>query len=192
MANGMLTPYTKTDALSSLGFGLLNLLHNNNINPSQLLALNRVFNAPQQPPNQQQFTGTNPSYVLPMNQTDDAVSRLMNSVAKLESSGNYSALGPATKSGDRAYGMYQVMGSNIPSWTKEVLGYSMTPEQFLASKEAQDAVARAKLGGYLNKYGNINDAASMWFSGRPYKNNMARDVLGTSVPQYVNTVNRYY
>jgi hypothetical protein len=63
---------------------------------------------------------------------------------QIESNGNYGALGPVVPSGqnrgDRAYGAYQVMGNNIPAWTKETLGYSMTPEEFLHNPQAQDAV----------------------------------------------------
>jgi hypothetical protein len=90
-----------------------------------------------------------------------------NAIASIESagSGGYSALGPNVR-GDRAYGKYQVMGANIPSWTKEALGYSMTPEEFLASPEAQDAVFDHRFGGYVQKYGP-EGAASMWFSGDP-------------------------
>jgi hypothetical protein len=100
----------------------------------------------------------------------DQLSRLEAGVAKVETGGEknpYSAKGPVTKSGDRAYGKYQVMGENIPSWTKEVLGREMTPQEFLADPDAQEKVARAKLGGYLQKYGDAPDAASMWFTGKP-------------------------
>jgi hypothetical protein len=108
---------------------------------------------------------------------------------RVESSGNYGAMGPVTKSGDRAYGAYQVMGANIPSWTQAALGQSMTPEQFLASKEAQDAVFNQRFGGYLQQYGNPQDAASMWFSGRPLaKAGDASDGYNT-VPEYVTKFN---
>lgn len=90
---------------------------------------------------------------------------------QLESRGNYSAKGPVVTSGsykgDRAYGAYQVMGKNIPSWTKEALGRSMTPEQFLKDRAAQDAVFNYKFGQSMAKYGNAADAASVWHSGRP-------------------------
>jgi hypothetical protein len=71
--------------------------------------------------------------------------------------------------GDRAYGAYQVMGKNIPSWTKEALGRELTPAQFLASRAAQDAVFNHRFGSYIAKTGNAQDAASMWHSGRPLK-----------------------
>ena len=69
-------------------------------------------------------------------------------IANIESrgSGGYSAIGPKTKKGNRAYGKYQVMDFNIPSWTKKHLGKSFTPAQFLASPQAQDAVFRGEFG----------------------------------------------
>lgn len=86
-------------------------------------------------------------------------------IAKIESGGNYGAVGPQTSSGDRAYGKYQIMGSNIPQWTQAALGYSMTPQQFMQSPSAQDAVFNHQFGGYVQKYGP-QDAASMWLTGR--------------------------
>jgi hypothetical protein len=88
-------------------------------------------------------------------------------IRSIESSGNYGSLGPTTRRGDRAYGAYQVMGSNIPSWTAKHYGQPLTPQQFLNNKEAQDAVFNGEFGGYVNKHGNPQDAASMWFTGRP-------------------------
>jgi hypothetical protein len=104
----------------------------------------------------------------------------------IESGGRYNAVGPVTNSGDRAFGKYQVMGANIPSWTKEALGRSMTPAEFLASPEAQERVFETYFGKSVAKYGNPADAASVWFSGRPLaKAGNASDVLGMTVPQYV-------
>lgn len=114
------------------------------------------------------------------------LTRYLNALGTIESGNNYSALGPRTEKGNQAYGRYQVMDFNIPVWTKEVLGQEMTPDQFLRSREAQDAVAAAKFGQYVEKTGNPYDAASMWFSGRPMdRAGNASDVTGTSVPQYV-------
>ena len=113
--------------------------------------------------------------------------RYLNALGTIESSNNYGALGPRTESGNRAYGRYQVMDFNIPTWTKEVLGSPLTPQQFLRDRDAQDAVARAKFGQYVEQYGNPYDAASMWFSGRPMeKAGQSADVTGTTVPEYIN------
>ncbi|MER9829163.1 hypothetical protein NKJ51_12350 [Mesorhizobium sp. M0134] len=105
-------------------------------------------------------------------------------------SGGYSALGPWTN-GDRAYGAYQVMGNNIPSWSRDALGKSLTPDQFLADPAAQDAIFEKQFGKYLTKYGNPQDAASAWFTGGPLKSGAgARDVLGTSGSVYVDKFNK--
>jgi hypothetical protein len=91
-----------------------------------------------------------------------------NSIASIESAHEknpYTALGPVVKSGDRAYGKYQVMGQNVGPWTKEILGEQMTPEQFLANPDAQEKVFSGKFGQYLKQTGNPQDAASMWFTG---------------------------
>lgn len=105
-------------------------------------------------------------------------------------SGGYTAVGPRTKKGDRAYGKYQVMGANIPSWTKEVTGKAMTPQQFLDAPAVQDAVFNKHFGQAMEKYGNAQDAASVWFSGKPLSQAAGRrDVTGTSAEQYVNKFN---
>jgi len=105
-------------------------------------------------------------------------------IAGIESGGAYDKLGPQTKTGDRAFGKYQVMGNNIPEWTTQVLGKPMTPEQFLANPDAQEAVFKAKFGDYVQKYGP-EGAAKAWFAGEKGMNNPnAKDVLGTSVEGY--------
>ena len=129
--------------------------------------------------------------------TNAETRRVANAIGQFESGGNYKALGPVLKSGsykgDRAYGKYQVMGKNIPSWTKEALGRSMTPAQFLADKKAQDAVAEYRMGKLLAQGYSVEDIASIWFSGQPLsKAKGKRDQLGTSVPQYVKRVRSIY
>lgn len=116
-----------------------------------------------------------------------AMGAFRNAISSIESGGNYGITGPVTKSGDRAYGKYQVMGANIPSWTREALGQSLTPQQFLASPEAQDRVFDHKFGQAVQKYGNPQDAASVWFTGRPLAQGAgSRDILGTSGQGYVD------
>ena len=114
-------------------------------------------------------------------------------------SGNYGALGKTVTrkdgSTDRAYGAYQVMGDNIPSWTKEVLGAAMSPEEFLRDPAAQNAVAKAKIGQYYKEFGTMEDVASAWFSGRPLDRarNSVDGTSGKTVPSYVNdVVGKYY
>lgn len=110
-------------------------------------------------------------------------------IASVESagSGGYSAIGPDTGKG-RAYGKYQVMDFNIPDWTLKHTGVRMTPEEFLASPGAQEAVFNGEFGSYVQKYGNPQDAASVWFSGRPMAGNNSSDGY-TTVPEYVQKFN---
>lgn len=100
--------------------------------------------------------------------------------------GGYGAVGPvANQQGNRAYGKYQVLDSNIPTWTKEVLGQEMTPQQFLQSPQAQDAVFKTKFGQYTQQYGSPEAAARAWFAGPGGMNNPnAQDVNGMTVGQY--------
>ncbi|MCS0459539.1 phage tail length tape measure family protein [Rhizobium favelukesii] len=118
------------------------------------------------------------------------ISSYAKAIQSIESGGNYGALGPLTKSGDRAYGAYQVMGANIPSWTKGATGQSLTPNQFLANSSAQDAVFSKYFGASVSKYGNPQDAASVWFTGRPRAQGAgASDILGTTGSAYVDKFN---
>lgn len=106
------------------------------------------------------------------------------SIANIETPGEadpYRALGPVVKSGDRAYGKYQVMAANVGPWTREILGRELTPEQFLASPEAQEKVFEGKFGQYVQKHGP-EGAASMWFTGRPSAPDArARDANGNPI-----------
>lgn len=122
-----------------------------------------------------------------------SVSKTMAAIGQYESGGNYKAIGPKTESGDQAYGKYQVMGGNIPSWTKEALGYSLTPQQFLNDAQAQDAVAEYKMGKLIALGHSLENVASIWFSGRPLaKAGNAKDITGTSVPKYAKNIRSIY
>src|SRR5262245_15433346 len=106
-------------------------------------------------------------------------------IAAIESGGNYRARGPITnRQGNRGLGKYQVMASNIPEWTRQTFGYELTPEQFLASPAAQDAVFNRIFGGYVQQYGEPG-AASILFTGRPNAPD-EKDVLGTTGKNYVS------
>lgn len=128
-------------------------------------------------------TAAAPGSVAPAPSGSSAYSR---AISNIESGGRYDLMGPATGSGDRAYGKYQVMGANIPGWTKEALGQPMTAAQFLASPQAQEAVFNTKFGQYVDKYGP-RDAAKAWFAGEGgMKNPNASDLYGTTVQGYAD------
>lgn len=103
-----------------------------------------------------------------------------------ESGGSYTAVGPSVN-GNRAYGRYQVMDFNIPTWTAKYFGKSLTPQQFLANHAAQDAVVKGVIQSYYDRYGSWESAAAMWFSGQPNANSQKSDGSLT-VQQYVQRV----
>jgi len=108
-------------------------------------------------------------------------------IAEQESNANYGAVGVWVR-GNRAYGKYQVMDFNIPSWTRAYYGRSLTPSQFLHNPKAQEAVARGKLMSYYKKYG-ARGAASAWYSGNPNLHMSTRSQSGgPSIKGYVDSV----
>ena len=115
---------------------------------------------------------------------------IMNRLSSVESGGNYQALGPTVETGmyagERAMGKYQVMPGNIPAWSKEALGYEVSPEDFLSNPDIQEAIVRDRISKNYAKYGNAEDVASVWFTGRPVAEvdqNVA-DVTGTTNSEY--------
>ncbi|MGS2592253.1 transglycosylase SLT domain-containing protein [Streptomyces hebeiensis] len=93
--------------------------------------------------------------------------KLMNAIKKQESNNNYKAY----NSMYGASGAYQILKSNIPSWSKEALGRTVSYNEFMNSPSVQDAIAKYKLGQYLAKYGAAG-AAVAWYGGPGAVKNM--------------------
>jgi hypothetical protein len=107
-------------------------------------------------------------------------------IRQQESGGNYSAGNPSG-----ALGAYQILGSNLPSWSKSALGYVVSASQFLASPHLQDAIADYKLGQLFDKYGP-EGAASAWYSGDPSLANSTKPQPGgPSIASYVDSVMKH-
>lgn len=108
-------------------------------------------------------------------------------ISSIESGGAadpYTTMGPVTKSGDQAYGKFQIMGQNIGPWSKEILGREVTPQEFLANPQIQDAIFQGKFQQYVDRFGP-EGAAQAWFAGPGGVGKLDRkDVLGTSVGAY--------
>lgn len=77
-------------------------------------------------------------------------------VAAQESGGNYGA----TNNRTGAFGKYQIMPENWPSWSRE----AGLPEGAEQTPENQEKVAKYKLGQYFDKYG-AEGALVAWYSG---------------------------
>jgi len=110
-------------------------------------------------------------------------------IGTFESGNDYNNTGPMTHLG-RALGRYQVMEAELPGQLKQAGLPAMTSQEFLANKAAQDRLFETVFGDLMNKHGSFNDAASMWFSGRPVNQaGMRHDVFGTTVPKYLDNTN---
>jgi hypothetical protein len=116
--------------------------------------------------------------------SEDDLARSRAAIGHMESTDNYGITGPATGN-DVPLGRYQVMASNLPSWSQGAIGRQVSPQEFLGNSDIQDAVFNHRFGGYLDQYGP-EGAARAWFGGPGSlsKNGGARDVLGTSVDGY--------
>ncbi|MDB4872800.1 MAG: Phage-related minor tail protein [Massilia sp.] len=112
----------------------------------------------------------------------DPLQAFLNAIGQLESGGSYTAHNPGG-----ALGKYQVMPSNVGPWTKQALGHSETPAQFLADPAGQEAVARTILGGYYTKYGP-EGAAAAWFGGPGTSPTSTKSDGNLTVRQYVAKV----
>lgn len=63
-----------------------------------------------------------------------------------------------------AVGKYQVLKSNVPEWSRRVLGYSITWQKFRDSPKLQEQIVRGILKGYYDAWG-ARGAAAAWYAG---------------------------
>lgn len=142
--------------------------------------------------------GVDPGYAAPPTEgaavADDAMLALgktpmrpyRDAIAGIESagSGDYGAIGPTHPTMGRAMGRYQIMESNIGPWSLAALGREVTPDEFMANPQIQDAIFDHRFGGYLDQFGP-EGAAQAWFAGPGGVGKTGRkDVLGTTVGDY--------
>lgn len=117
----------------------------------------------------------------------------MRAIKEQESGGRYGVRGIPTKGG-RALGAYQIMSYNLPSWSRQVLGRSVSANQFLKSPQLQDKIAGGILKGYYDKWG-AGGAAAAWYggpgAGKKYAagvRNRRKQYGGPSIADYVSKV----
>lgn len=121
--------------------------------------------------------------IEPQTQIAPEVMLIRQAIIGQESGANFQAVN--RHSG--ALGYAQVMPENLPQWSKEALGFSVSRKDFLASPELQIAIVDFKLNQYWKKSiaasrGNVAIAiqrvAAWWYSGKPEK--------------YTSTMTQYY
>jgi hypothetical protein len=92
-----------------------------------------------------------------------------------------------------AVGKYQVLKSNVPNWSRQVLGYSITWQQFRDSPQLQEKIVRGILYGYFKAWGP-RGAAAAWYAG-PGNHNLDMSTApqsgGPSIKSYVDSVLGY-
>jgi hypothetical protein len=122
------------------------------------------------------------SVIRPETQFAPEVTLLRQAIIGQESGANFQAVN--RHSG--ALGYAQVMPENLPKWSREVLGFSVSRKDFLKSPDLQIAIVDFKLNQYWQKSiaasnGDtaiaIQRVAAWWYSGKPEK-------YTSTVPQY--------
>lgn len=104
--------------------------------------------------------------------------KLLSAISGQESGGRYDIVNPDSG----ALGKYQVMPANVASWSKEALGHSISPQEFLRSPDLQEKIVGHKLEQYYkegmsstgSQEGAVRFAAAKWYSGRGEKWNDTR------------------
>lgn len=122
------------------------------------------------------------------------INRAKAAIRAIETPGHaspYEAVGKPNKKGQRAYGAYQVMDFNVPHWTKEATGVSLTPQQFLKNPEAQEKVFEHFFTKAFEQTGSATQAASIWFTGKANAP-LAQDVNGMTGQRYTQRFDQVY
>ena len=127
---------------------------------------------------------------------DAGYEKFVSSIMAKESSNNYNARNKHSG----AMGAYQIMPANLggtkSGWDYEALGHDVTPQQFMASPQIQDQIARTKLQQYYNRYGAAG-ASVAWYAGEGAANKYAKSGQAStrteangypSVQAYVNAI----
>ncbi len=101
------------------------------------------------------------------------VEALSQAIINQESNANFVAVNPDSG----ALGYAQIMPENLPLWSREALGYEVTPDQFLANPDLQKQIIEHRITLYwqqalMDSKGDREKAilmvASRWYSGDPY------------------------
>jgi hypothetical protein len=122
------------------------------------------------------------SVIQPQRNIEPEVLLIRQAIIGQESGANFRAIN--RHSG--ALGYAQIMPENLPSWSREALGFSVSKKDFLARPDLQIAIVDFKLNQYWQRSwavsnGNVAVAikrvASWWYSGKPEK-------YTSNTPQY--------
>ncbi|WP_234838024.1 hypothetical protein [Sinorhizobium meliloti] len=183
------------EGLNALGSGIVAGVMNRRANKAEdegRASADTVFKSAMQGQLASQIMGTAPSS-MGINPASGGASggsgSYRDAIASIESagSGDYKAVGPTHPKMGRALGRYQIMEANIGPWSREVLGREVSPDEFMANPELQDAIFDGRFNSYVQKFGP-EGAAQAWFAGPGGVGKTNRkDSLGTDVGTYGRT-----
>ena len=119
-------------------------------------------------------------------QANDEMDRYAAAIRKIESTDRY-GISVDAGNGRRALGAYQILESNLPSWSKAAVGRQVSASEFLANPKLQDKIFRHRFAQYVSKYG-ADGAAKAWLGGEGAAKGRARkpDRFGSTPESYAN------
>ena len=116
---------------------------------------------------------------------DAHLAKAAEAIRKIESTNRYHVTANAGR-GRTALGAYQILDTNLASWSREALGRSVSRSEFLGSKAIQDQIFNHKFSEYVRKYGSTHAAAKVWHGGPGALRNGGRsDAFGQTPDRYV-------
>jgi hypothetical protein len=107
------------------------------------------------------------------------LARFMAAVGSVETGGNYKARNPVTG----AYGKYQILPSNWPTWARQYLGNAKARQ----TPRNQERVAAGKMAGLHRWLGNWRRVAYWWLTGSSKAGGWS-----SHATRYVNKVIAHY
>ena len=115
-----------------------------------------------------------------------SMERYASAIRKIESTNRYHITANAGR-GRTALGAYQVLDTNLPSWSRAALGRTVGVAEFLRSPQIQDRIFHHRFGQYVRKYG-AHGAARAWLGGEGAARGGggAADRFGSTPSSYAN------
>lgn len=92
-----------------------------------------------------------------------AMGKYAAAIRKIESTDRYHITANA-RGGRTALGAYQILDTNLASWSRAALGRAVGRKEFLRSPHLQDRIFHHRFGHYVKKYG-AHGAARAWLGG---------------------------
>jgi hypothetical protein len=92
-----------------------------------------------------------------------AMEKYAAAIRKIESTNRYHITVNAG-AGRTALGAYQILSTNLASWSRAALGREVSQDEFLRTPHLQDRVFHHRFGHYVKKYGP-HGAARAWLGG---------------------------